>query len=60
MLRNFLTQPFFVAQSFTGVDGRRVEPEETVEGVAAILEGRRDHLSEDELFMIGALKEVET
>jgi F-type H+-transporting ATPase subunit beta len=59
-LRNFMTQPFFVAETFTGVAGCRVAPEETVEGVAAILEGRCDHLGEDELFMIGALKEVET
>jgi F-type H+-transporting ATPase subunit beta len=57
-LRNFLTQPFFVAESFTGMKGRRVEPEETVNGVAAILEGNCDHLSEDALFMIGSLQEA--
>jgi F-type H+-transporting ATPase subunit beta len=58
-LRNFLTQPFFVAESFTGMPGRRVSREETVEGVAAILEGRCDHLAEDRLFMIGPLGEAE-
>ena len=58
-LRNFMTQPFFVAETFTGVPGRRVTPEDTVEGVAAIIEGRCDHLTEDQLFMIGALKEVD-
>lgn len=58
-LRNFLTQPFFVAESFTGMKGRRVEPEQTIEGVAAILEGKCDHLREDALFMIGSLDEVE-
>lgn len=58
-LRNFLTQPFFVTESFTGMSGRRVTLEQTVNGVAAILEGRCDHLAEDRLFMIGALEEAE-
>jgi F-type H+-transporting ATPase subunit beta len=57
-LRNFLTQPFFVAESFTGMSGRRVQPEQTIDGVAAILEGKCDHLQEDALFMIGALEEA--
>ena len=57
-LRNFPTQPFFVAESFTGMSGRRVEPEQTVDGVAAILEGKCDGLKEDALFMIGALEEA--
>jgi F-type H+-transporting ATPase subunit beta len=58
-LRNFLTQPFFVAESFTGMKGRRVEPGETINGVAAILEGKCDGLREDALFMIGALSEAQ-
>ncbi len=57
-LRHFLTQPFFVAESFTGTPGRRVSPEQTVDGVAAILEGRCDKIPEDALFMIGALEEA--
>ena len=57
-LRNFMTQPFFVAESFTGMRGRRVQPEQTVDGVAAILEGKCDHLREDALFMIGPLEEA--
>ncbi|HSB20578.1 MAG TPA: F0F1 ATP synthase subunit beta [Anaeromyxobacteraceae bacterium] len=57
-LRNFLTQPFFVTESFTGLPGRRVSVGETVDGAAAILEGRCDELPEDRLFMIGALSEV--
>jgi F-type H+-transporting ATPase subunit beta len=57
-LRNFLTQPFFVAETFTGITGRRVEPNDTVEGVDAILDGRCDDLREDALFMIGALDEA--
>jgi F-type H+-transporting ATPase subunit beta len=57
-LRNFLTQPFFVAEHFTGTPGRNVPPAETVSGVEAILAGQCDQLSEQALFMIGALSEV--
>ena len=39
-LRNFLTQPFFVAESFTGMEGRRVDIEKTLDGVEAILQRR--------------------
>jgi len=58
-LRNFFTQPFFVAESFTGTPGRRVAMADTVAGTAAIVEGRCDELPEDQLFMIGALSEVQ-
>jgi F-type H+-transporting ATPase subunit beta len=57
-LRNFLTQPFFVTEAFTGKPGRRVAMAETVEGTAAILEGRCDRVPEDVLFMVGALSEA--
>lgn len=57
-LRNFLTQPFFVAESFTGMPGRNVPVAVTVDGVQAILEGRCDAIPEEKLFMIGALDEV--
>lgn len=57
-LRNFLTQPFFVAEHFTGIPGRNVPPSATVEGTEAILEGRCDDLPEDRLFMIGSLEDV--
>lgn len=59
-LRNFLTQPFSVAESFTGMGGRSVPPALTVDGVDAILEGRCDEVPEGRLFMIGALDEVNT
>jgi F-type H+-transporting ATPase subunit beta len=57
-LRNFLTQPFFVTESFTGVPGQRVSIRDTVEGTAAIVEGRCDQIPEDDFFMIGALAEA--
>jgi len=58
-LKNFLTQPFFVTESFTGIPGQRVPMTETVEGARAIVEGRCDTLPEDELFMIGSLPALE-
>jgi F-type H+-transporting ATPase subunit beta len=58
-LRNFLTQPFFVTESFTGLPGRRVSMADTVDGTAAIIEGRCDALPADKLFMIGALPEAD-
>jgi F-type H+-transporting ATPase subunit beta len=58
-LRSYLTQPFFVTEAFTGRAGRRVSVEETVGDVEAILDGRCDRLAERELFMIGALSDLE-
>lgn len=57
-LRNFLTQPFFVTEGFTGLPGRRVAVADTVAGATAILEGRCDDVPEERLFMIGALSEM--
>jgi F-type H+-transporting ATPase subunit beta len=58
-LRSYLTQPFFVTESFTGRPGRRVAVAEMLDDVEAILEGRCDARSERELFMIGALSDLE-
>ena len=55
-LRNFLTQPFFVSESFTGTPGCAVSLPDTVAGAEAILGGQCDPLNEEQLFMIGALK----
>jgi F-type H+-transporting ATPase subunit beta len=59
-LRNFLTQPFFVTESFTGTPGQRVPLADTIAGAEAILGGRCDTVHEDQLFMIGALKDLPT
>jgi F-type H+-transporting ATPase subunit beta len=58
-LGSYLTQPFFVTEAFTGRPGRRVSIEETVGDVEAILDGRCDGLGERELYMIGALSDLE-
>jgi F-type H+-transporting ATPase subunit beta len=58
-LRNYLTQPLFVTQTFTGLPGKSVSPQETVAGAKAILAGQCDQIPEDKLFMIGSLAEVQ-
>jgi F-type H+-transporting ATPase subunit beta len=58
-LRNYLTQPFHVTESFTGRAGQRVPVETTVSDVAAILDGRWDRREERDLLMIGSLDQLE-
>jgi len=55
-LRNFLTQPFFVTEAFTGIPGCSVPLADTIAGAEAVLRGECDNVPEDQLFMIGALK----
>jgi F-type H+-transporting ATPase subunit beta len=54
-LQNFLTQPFFVAEAYTGKKGAYVRLEETLEGCERIIAGRVDQMSEQEFYLIGAL-----
>jgi F-type H+-transporting ATPase subunit beta len=54
-LQNFLTQPFFVAEVFTGKKGEHVTLSQTIEGCNRILSGRVDQKAEDDFYMIGAL-----
>ena len=54
-LQNFLTQPFFVAESYTGKPGAYVALEETLEGCEKIISGRVDSIPESQFYMIGAL-----
>lgn len=56
-LERFLTQPFAVSEAFTGRAGATVNLEDTLAGVAAILDGRLDDRDEGTLYMIGALHE---
>ena len=54
-LQNFLTQPFFVAEVFTGRKGEHITLSQTLEGCDKILSGRVDQQSENDFYMIGAL-----
>ena len=57
-LQRFLTQPFFVAAAFTGMEGRSVSTEDTIAGCRAILSGECDDWDESSLYMIGSLDEA--
>lgn len=57
-IQRFLTQPFFVAAAFTGMEGRSVPIEKTVAGCRAILSGECDDWDEGSLYMIGDLEEA--
>ena len=54
-LQNFLTQPFFVAEAYTGKAGAYVTVEQTLEGCERIIAGKADHKPEEEFYLIGAL-----
>ena len=54
-LQNFLTQPFFVSEVYTGKKGAYVTVEQTLEGCEKIIAGRVDSRPEEEFYLIGAL-----
>ena len=56
-LRNYFTQPMFVAQDFTGIPGVYVEIADVLDDVEAILNGSYDDRDEEEFFMIGSMKQ---
>jgi F-type H+-transporting ATPase subunit beta len=57
-IQRFLSQPFFVAQQFTGFEGRYVKLEESIQGFKAIIEGQHDDLPEQAFWMVGTIDEV--
>ncbi|HEX3605102.1 MAG TPA: F0F1 ATP synthase subunit beta, partial [Candidatus Dormibacteraeota bacterium] len=57
-IQNFLSQPFFVAEVFTGRPGQYVKLEETVRGFAEILDGKHDELPEQAFYMVGTIDEA--
>jgi F-type H+-transporting ATPase subunit beta len=54
----FLSQPFFVAQQFTGREGRYVKVKDTVRGFRMILDGELDHIAEQHFYMAGPIEDV--
>ncbi|GAQ95323.1 F-type H+-transporting ATPase subunit beta [Thermodesulfovibrio aggregans] len=58
-LQRFLSQPFHVAETFTGTPGKYVKLEDTIKGFKAILEGKYDDLPEQAFYMVGPIEEVE-
>ena len=57
-IQKFLSQPFFVAEVFTGSPGKYVKVQDTIEGFKSILEGRGDDISQQAFYMVGTLDEV--
>ncbi|MDP4030959.1 MAG: F0F1 ATP synthase subunit beta [Patescibacteria group bacterium] len=57
-IQRFLTQPFFVAEQFTGSSGRYVKISETLQGFKEILDGKHDSLPEQAFYMIGTIQEA--
>ncbi|MBI4597807.1 MAG: F0F1 ATP synthase subunit beta [Candidatus Omnitrophica bacterium] len=57
-IQRFLSQPFFVAETFTGQPGKYVKREETVKGFQQIIDGKLDDVPEQAFYMKGAIEEV--
>jgi len=57
-VQRFLTQPFYVAETFTGMSGKYVALKETIRGFKEILEGKHDGVPEQAFYMMGTIDEV--
>lgn len=57
-IQRFLSQPFFVAEVFTGTPGRYVPIKETIRGFKGIVAGEYDHLPEQAFYMVGSIDEA--
>jgi F-type H+-transporting ATPase subunit beta len=54
----FLSQPFFVAETFTGAPGKYVSLKDTIRGFKGIIDGEYDHLPEQAFYMVGSIEEA--
>jgi F-type H+-transporting ATPase subunit beta len=57
-IQRFLSQPFFVAEAFTGEPGKYVELADTIKGFKEIVEGKHDELPEQAFYMVGTIEEA--
>ncbi|GAF82403.1 unnamed protein product, partial [marine sediment metagenome] len=57
-IQRFLSQPFFVAETFTGTAGQYVRLEDTIRGFKEIMEGKHDELPEQAFYMVGGIEMV--
>ncbi|MGZ3173866.1 MAG: ATP synthase beta subunit C-terminal domain-containing protein, partial [Croceibacterium sp.] len=57
-IQRFLSQPFHVAEVFTGIPGKFVQVEDTVASFKAVVEGEYDHLPEGAFYMVGGIEEA--
>src|SRR5687767_11128273 len=57
-IQRFLSQPFYVAEAFTGAEGKYVKVEDTIKGFAEIIAGKHDDLPEGAFYMVGTIEEA--
>jgi len=57
--QRFFSQPFFVAETFTGIKGKYVRLEDTIKGIRMIIEGKLDDLPEQAFYMVGTIEEAQ-
>ena len=57
-IQKFLSQPFFVAEIFTGSAGKYVKLKDTIDGFKGIIEGKYDSIPEQAFYMVGDINEV--
>ena len=57
-IQKFLSQPFFVAEQFSGISGKYVKLEDTIRGFKEIIEGKHDNLPEQAFYMVGTIEEA--
>ena len=57
-VERFLSQPFFVAEIFTGSPGKYVSLEETIKGFTMVLDGELDNLPEQSFYLVGNINEA--
>ena len=58
-IQRFLSQPFFVAEQFTGIAGKYVSIEETIRSFREVAEGKYDEIPEQAFYMVGGIEEVQ-
>jgi F-type H+-transporting ATPase subunit beta len=57
-LQRFLSQPFFVAEQFTGIKGKYVQIADTIKGFKEIVDGKHDELPEQAFYLVGTIEEA--
>ena len=57
-IQKFLSQPFFVASQFTGLEGKYVSIADTIRGCKELVEGQHDELPEQAFFLVGGIEEA--
>jgi F-type H+-transporting ATPase subunit beta len=58
-IQRFLSQPFFVAEQFTGMTGKYVDIKDTVKGFREIVDGKHDALPEQAFYMVGTIEDAQ-